>query len=317
MLKVEGLSVCFRQSGVLFPAVRNLKFTLAGGEVLAVVGESGSGKTVTGLALMGLLPEGAVARGRVHLSGRLLVVGRDADWDGLRGRTAAMVFQNPSAALNPVIKVGRQVSEMLEYHDRISSREADRRTLRLFSTLGVVPAKRRFRQYPHQLSGGLLQRVMLAVAGALDPPLLIADEPTSALDLVTQRQILDLLAAGVRERGRALLLITHDLGVVARTADRVLVMCGGVMLEEAAVTEFFTRPRHPYTRMLFDSAPRLDRSMNRKLPPFSNNSWPVGGCPFLPRCRQGGTLCRQLPERYYFSHTHSVCCHRAGGRRHV
>jgi oligopeptide/dipeptide ABC transporter ATP-binding protein len=299
------------------PAVKNLRFSLAGGEVLAIVGESGSGKTLTALAVMGLLPAGAAARGKICLSGRLLAAGRDVAWDCLRGREVAMVFQNPSAALNPIIKVGRQVSEIYQFHEKICRSEADKRTLRLFSKLGIVPPKRRFWQYPHQLSGGLQQRVMLAVAGALDPPLLIADEPTSALDLSTQRQILALLTAGVRERGRALLLITHDLGVVARTADRVLVMCGGMLLEEAAVCEIFSRPRHPYTQMLFASIPRLNRSLIKKPPAMHSSCRPVTGCPFLPRCRQGDALCRQPPEPQIFSPTHSVYCHRVSSSRHV
>lgn len=285
--------------------------------MLAIVGESGSGKTLTALAVMGLLPAGAMARGTIQLAGQQLVAGRNAAWDGLRGRVVAMVFQNPAAALNPVIRVGRQVSEIYQFHNKINSKEADRKTLRQFTTLGIVPSKRRFRQYPHQMSGGLQQRVMLAVAGALDPPLLIADEPTSALDLSTQQQILPLLTAGVRERGKGLLLITHDLGVVARIADRVLVMCGGMILEEATVGEIFSRPRHPHTQMLFESVPRLDRSLNRMLPSMQNSCRPVGGCPFLPRCRHRRVLCRQLPEPFFFSETHSVYCHSAAGRRHV
>jgi len=317
MLKVAGLTVCFWQSGRPLPVVRNVTFTLSGGEVLAIVGESGSGKSLTALAVMGLLPAGAVARGRIHLSGRTLAAGRDADWSGIRGRVAAMVFQNPAAALNPVIKVGRQVSEMLEAHRKISRQEAERQTARLFSALGISPVKQRLQQYPHQLSGGLQQRVMLAVAGALDPPLLIADEPTSALDLTTQSQVLDLLTAGVRERGRALLLITHDLGVVARTADRVVVMCGGVVLEEAGVAEYFAQPRHPYSKMLLESVPRLDRSLSSVPCRPSVNSWTATGCPFLPRCRQGGPECRQPAVRSYISATHSVCCHGAGGGQHA
>lgn len=317
MLNVEGLSVGFRQGKILLPAVRNLQFTLSGGEALAIVGESGSGKTLTGLAVMGLLPQSAVARGRIYFSGRSLVIGRDADWEDLRGRSAAMVFQNPAAALNPVLKVGRQVSEILEFHGKISRKEADRKTLQLFSALGIAPAGRRFHQYPHQLSGGLQQRVMLAVACALEPPLLIADEPTSALDLTTQSQVLDLLTAGVRERGKALLLITHDLGVVARTADRVLVMCAGVMVEEAAVAELFERACHPYTRMLLQSVPRLDRGLGSKPPSRPLNFRPVSGCPFLPYCRQSMDKCRQPPPPLNISSTHRVCCHLAGGRRHV
>jgi oligopeptide/dipeptide ABC transporter ATP-binding protein len=317
MLNVEGLSVSFRQGGILLPAVRNLQFALSGSEALAIVGESGSGKTLTGLAVMGLLPHGAVARGRIYFSGRMLVVGRDSDWDDLRGRSAAMVFQNPAAALNPVIKVGRQVSETLEFHYKISRKEADTKTLQLFSALGIAPAGRRFHQYPHQLSGGLQQRVMIAVAGALEPPLLIADEPTSALDLTIQSQVLDLLTAGVRERGRALLLITHDLGVVARTADRVLVMCAGVMVEEAAVKELFERACHPYTRMLLQSVPRLDRKLSSKLPCRPLNFRTASGCPYLPYCRRAIEKCRQLPPPLNISPTHRVCCHLAGGRRHV
>lgn len=319
MLKVKNLSVGFHNGRTNFYVVKSLSFSMREGEILAVVGESGSGKTMTALAIMGLLPGGAWVRGAVWLQGRLLTVGRQEAWSGWRGKSMAMVFQNPSASLNPVVKVGWQVSEMLQVHRQMNKESAVQVTWRLFSSLGLVPPKRRFHQYPHQLSGGLQQRVMLAIALSCSPLLLIADEPTSALDLTVQAQILELLQANVRGQEKSLLLVTHDLGVVAQAADRVLVMCGGVMVEEATVTELFGRPQHPYTKMLLDSVPRLDGSgsLGTRGAFFQDRFRPAGGCPFLPRCRQGGALCRQMPPLFFFSPTHSVCCHRAGGGRHV
>jgi peptide/nickel transport system ATP-binding protein len=256
MLEVTSLTVSFPALG--FTAVKSLSFSIRQGEILGVVGGSGSGKSITALAVMGLLPSGTRASGVISFNGKVLRPGIEHDWNGVRGSKMGMVFQEPMTCLNPVMNVGRQVCEAMEVNGIASGSRAVERTLQLFSKFGIEPPHSRFYQFPHQLSGGLRQRVMLAMAMACGPELLIADEPTTALDLTIQAQILDLLGESVRETAASLLLITHDLGVIARMADRVLVMYAGRVAEQADVEDIFNKPKHPYTRLLLDSTICLD-----------------------------------------------------------
>jgi microcin C transport system ATP-binding protein len=236
--------------------VRGVSFSLGRGETLALVGESGSGKTLTALALLGLLPSGTQASGRVELSGTPVLQAPVSRLRALRGSVAGMVFQEPMTSLNPLARIGRQVAEAIRLHQTLPAAKLRRRCLDLLAECGLPEAERRFAAFPHQLSGGERQRVMIAMALANDPALLIADEPTTALDVTIQQQILDLLAAEKARRGLALLLISHDLGVVRRYADRVAVMTAGELVENADTPTLFAAPRHPYTRLLLASQPR-------------------------------------------------------------
>uniref|UniRef100_UPI0015EE92A6 ABC transporter ATP-binding protein n=1 Tax=Streptomyces albidus (ex Kaewkla and Franco 2022) TaxID=722709 RepID=UPI0015EE92A6 len=249
VLSVRDLAVTFHgEEGRRVHAVDGVGFDVAPGEVLAVVGESGCGKSVTSLAVMGLLPETAKVSGSVTLRGRELAGADEKSLRKVRGSELSMIFQEPMTSLNPVLTVGRQISEVLRRHQELGKREARDRAVSLLELVGIPDPRRRVDEYPHQLSGGMRQRVMLAIAVACDPAVLIADEPTTALDVTVQAGVLDVLTS-LRERlGTAIVLITHDLGVVAHTADRVLVMYAGRAVEHAHVEELFAQPRHPYTR---------------------------------------------------------------------
>lgn len=306
MLSVDGLSVAFAKGCYV---VRNLSFQVECGEVLGIVGESGSGKSMTALALAGLLPSGALAAGRISFLGELLRPGFSRDWHELRGRKIGMVFQDPSSCLNPLMPVGRQVAETLQLHRQLSKKDAEKGTVRWFEAMGIRPARQRIMQYPHQLSGGLRQRVMLAIAMCCAPPLIIADEPTTALDVTVQAQILQLLRMYVDGHTAGLILISHDLGVIAQLADRVLVMCDGIIVEAAPVWELYANPLHPYTRLMLESVPRLDRP----LPPvasFFEEEQVTAACPFFSRCRQKMSVCLAVvPEPATISPARIVRCH--------
>ena len=261
LLTVQDLVVGF---GAAAPAVDGVSFSLAPGESLGLVGESGSGKSVTCLSLMGLLPPKAQIRaGQAVFAGRRLFDLGRAELAALRGRDIAMIFQDPLGALNPVHSVGWQIAEALMLKQGLSERQARRAAVDLMARVGIPEPRRRARAYPHQMSGGMNQRVMIAIAIAAAPKLLIADEPTTALDVTIQAQILDLIDDLRRELGMALLLITHDLGVVAQMAERVLVMRRGTVVEQGPVDAIFHAPRHPYTQALLGAVPRLDRRVAR------------------------------------------------------
>lgn len=281
--------------------VDDVSFEVCRGETLAVVGESGCGKTMTALAVLGLLPApGArLAAGRIDFEGRDLVGLAHRDLRRIRGSSISMIFQEPASALNPVLTIGRQITDVLRAHDRdLSRRAARRRAVELLAEVGVPDAQVRVDEYPNQWSGGMCQRALIAMAIANRPRLLIADEPTTALDVTVQAQVLDVLALARRTTGAATLLITHDLGVVAEMADRVLVMYAGRVVETATVEEIFAAPRHPYTLGLLTSLPRLDTDVVRLLPipgqPPQLGRVP-GGCAFHPRCRvrRGRALCAE------------------------
>ena len=255
LLEVEGLTIRLPTGTGEVTAVRDASFSLASGDTLGLVGESGSGKSLTALALLGLLPEGAQVEGSIRLLGRELVGLPERELADLRGDRIAMVFQEPMTALNPVHPVGRQVAEPLRLHRGLSAAQAEREAIALLERVGIPDAARRAQAYPHQFSGGQRQRIMIAMALACGPDLLVADEPTTALDVTVQRQILDLVAELVAERGMGLLLISHDLGVIARRVARTLVMHDGCIVESGATAEVFERPRHAYTRSLLAARP--------------------------------------------------------------
>jgi oligopeptide/dipeptide ABC transporter ATP-binding protein len=282
-------------------AVDGVSFQVQRGQVVGVVGESGSGKSVTALSIMGLVPEpGRVQEGsRVVLGGRELTSLKPRAMRALRGRELSMIFQEPMTSLNPVFPVGDQVAEAVRVHAAVGRREARERAVSLLDRVGIPDAGQRAGEYPHQLSGGQRQRVMIAMALANEPSLLIADEPTTALDVTIQAQILELLLELRDEMGMAVMLITHDLGVVAETCDRVAVMYGGQVVEEGPVADVFDDPAHPYTRGLMAAVPRPDaRGRELAVIPGSVPSpaaWP-SGCRFRPRCRHAWAQCERAPE---------------------
>ena len=298
LLEVSGLSVRFASQGRVVHAVEDVSFSLEAGQTLGVVGESGSGKSVTALALMRLLPTppGRIAAGRILFEGRD-VLAMDAEAiRRLRGREIAMIFQDPMTSLNPVLTIGRQLTEVLEVHLGLDSRRARHQAIDLLKLVGIPSAESRLDDFPHRFSGGMRQRVMIAMAVACRPKLLIADEPTTALDVTIQAQILEILSNLQKELGMAMLLITHDLGVVAGLADRIAVMYGGRIVEEGPTDALFRDPRMPYTIGLLGSIPRLDRERERRLTPIAGRPpdavGPAERCRFAPRCPHAAPLCR-------------------------
>ena len=297
MLKVRDLKAGFAAGRQVLTAVDGISFDLAAGETLALLGESGCGKSATALALLRLLPAaGRILGGQVHFDGRDLLQLPEAEMRGVRGSGMAMIFQEPATSLNPVLTVGRQIGEVLEKHRGLNGAAAQARALELLQAVGIADAPRRLGEYPFQLSGGMKQRVMIAVALAGEPRLLIADEPTTALDVTIQAQILDLLRRLQAERGMGMLLITHDLGVVAQMAQRIGVMYAGEIVEEAPRERFFTQPRHPYTQKLFAALPDMTRRGTRletiigQVPPLARMP---SGCRFAARCPQAVAICHE------------------------
>ncbi len=302
LLSVKGLRVGFATEGGLLQAVDGVSFELQPGEVLAIVGESGSGKSVTAQTIIGLTrSKNARIEGSAELDGIELVAASDAEMRRLRGDRVAMVFQDPMTSFNPVYRVGYQIVEEIRSHRGEVSRERAReRAVELLDAVGIPNAERRADDYPHQFSGGMRQRAMIAMALALEPELLIADEPTTALDVTIQAQILGLLERLNREHELATILITHDLGVVAEVADRVLVMYAGRIVEQGTLDEIFYDPQHPYTWGLLGSLTRLDRPRPKRLPQISGAPPSLlalpEGCSFRPRCPHEYDRCREMPD---------------------
>ena len=300
LLSVSDLRVSFATDGGIVGAVDGVSFDISAGEVVAIVGESGCGKSVTAQTLIGLTRSpNATITGSVMFDGRDLVTADDQELRSVRGEHIAVVFQDPMTSLNPVYRVGDQIAEMIRAHRDVSKRDATARAVELLAAVGIPNPERRVRDYPHEFSGGMRQRVMIAMALALEPQLLIADEPTTALDVTIQAQILDLLRRLNRERNVAVLLITHDLGVVAELADRVVVMYAGQVVEQADRDGLFYDPRHPYTRGLLNSIPRLDEPRPQRLPQIPGQPpsllAPPAGCRFGPRCDRRFADCAQPP----------------------
>ena len=300
ILTVDDLKVSFATEDGVVQAVGGVSFELQAGEVLAIVGESGSGKSVTAQTITGLTrAPNARITGSVTYRGRELNGLDDDQLRDVRGEQIAMVFQDPMCSLNPVYRVGDQITEMIRAHRDVSKREADDRAIELLRSVGIPNPERRVRHYPHEFSGGMRQRVMIAMALALEPDVLIADEPTTALDVTVQAQILRLLDQLNRDRDLAIILITHDLGVVAEIADRVVVMYAGQIVENATLDEIFYDPQHPYTWGLLGSLMRLDQSRGARLAQIPGQPpsllAPPSGCRFAPRCPHVFDKCHELP----------------------
>ena len=314
LLSVEDLRVEFWTGRGTVYAVNDISFDVAAGETLGIVGESGCGKSVTSLALLGILSRaGRVTGGSALYEDRDLLKLDDEQLRKIRGREIAMIFQDPMSSLNPVLTIGRQIREALETHFGMERRPADQRATELLDQVGIPSARQRLEDYPHQFSGGMRQRAMIAMALACEPKLLIADEPTTALDVTIQAQILDLLRELVSERDTSLILITHDLGVVAGICERVHVMYAGTFVETGTADQVFASPRHPYTFGLLQSVPRLDAGRRQALRPIAgsprNMLSPPDSCPFAPRCPNRIQVCTEvLPRLEPVEPGHRIAC---------
>ncbi len=322
LLEVDGLSVVFPTLDGPVRAVSDLSYSLRRGETLGIVGESGSGKSVSSLAVMGLLnPKRTLLEGRILLNGRDLLKLSQAQLRDVRGKDIAMIFQDPFACLHPMYRVGDQIAEAVTAHEDVSRAAARRRAVELLGQIGIPNAKDRARDYPHQFSGGMRQRAMIAMALVNNPSVLIADEPTTALDVTVQAQIIELIDRIKREFEIGVILITHDLGVVSETADNVLVMYAGRPLERAATRDLFAAPQHPYTWGLLQSMPTIERRLEQLMPiegaPPSLIS-PPSGCPFNPRCAYRFAECVvELPAERQVPGGHVDRCLLTPERKHA
>jgi len=318
LLEIDQLQTHFRTPDGINRAVDGVSFSIEAGQTLAVVGESGCGKSVTAMSILRLIPEppGKMA-GEIRFQGRNLLDCTDAEMRQIRGNEISMIFQEPMTSLNPVLTVGRQIGETLRLHQKLSANEATERAVEMLTLVGIPEPRRRVTEYPHQLSGGMRQRVMIAIALACSPKLLIADEPTTALDVTIQAQILDLMRDLKARVGAAIMLITHDLGVVAEVADQVVVMYAGRKVEEASVGDLFANPRHPYTQGLLGAVPKLGSSLTGKterlaeipgLVPSLKKK--IDGCVFAGRCPKVQDVCLKLaPGLELKAPGHVAACH--------
>jgi oligopeptide/dipeptide ABC transporter ATP-binding protein len=315
VLEVKDLTVTFPSDDGPVKAVRGVSYALHAGEVLGIVGESGSGKSVSSMAVMGLLPRTARITGSVTFRGRELLGLTEKEMTPVRGKQIAMIFQDPMTSLNPVYKIGWQLSEAVLAHNDVSKQVARKRAMELLEIVGIPSPDQRIDQYPHEFSGGMRQRVVIAIAMANDPDVIIADEPTTALDVTVQAQVLEALRAAQQETGAAMVLITHDLGVVAGQADRVLVMYAGKPVEIGPIDGIYHQPRMPYTVGLLGSLPRLDQRTQEKLTPIPGTPPSVvnlpPGCPFAPRCPIKTDICLQTEPALLpaLGADHEAACH--------
>jgi len=315
LLEVRNLTTRFYTQDGVVHAVNGISYSLDEGETLGIVGESGCGKSVSVLSLMRLIPDppGKIVDGQVFFYGRDLLRLSDEEMRQVRGAEIAMVFQDPMTSLNPVLTVGFQITEALKLHQGMSDKEARDRAAQLLTMVGIPQARERLDDYPHQFSGGMRQRAMIAMALSCNPMLLIADEPTTALDVTIQAQIIDLVKRLQEKLGMAVIWITHDLGVVARLTQRVIVMYAGYIIEEAPVKELYGSPRHPYTIGLLGSLPRLDEAPGTRLLSIPGQPpdlvAPPPGCPFAPRCRYASERClHENPALEPVGDAHRVAC---------
>ena len=315
LLRVEHLSIDFKTDKGSLRAVDDISYAIAPGKTLGLVGESGCGKSTTALALMGLLPSVATVSGKAHFLGTDLFSQTEKEWQGVRGNRMAMIFQEPMTALNPVIPIGQQISETLLLHQGLTGKAALERAIEMLDEVGIASARTRAQAYPHQLSGGMRQRAMIAMALACRPSLLIADEPTTALDVTIQAQILELMLELQDRIGMAIQFISHNLGVVSELADDIIVMYAGRIAERAPAARLFAEPRHPYTLGLINTLPNLQHRQSR-LPVIPggmpNLAVPSPGCRFADRCPRVVAQCReQVPPLMTVAPGHDVACFRA------
>ncbi|WP_019122185.1 ABC transporter ATP-binding protein [Brevibacillus massiliensis] len=315
LLEVEDLHVTFQTHGGEVKAVRGVSLALSEGETLAIVGESGCGKSVTAKSIMRLVPEhiGKIKSGSIRLKGRELTTLTEQEMRKIRGKEISMIFQDAMTALNPTITIGEQIMEGIIRHQGISRREAREQAIEILTLVGIANPESRLKQYLHQFSGGMRQRIMIAIALVCKPAILIADEPTTALDVTIQAQIVDLFKQIQKKTGVSIIIITHDLGVVAKIADRVSVMYAGKVVESAPVREIFYNPQHPYTKGLLASMPRLDSDRNMPLTPIPGTPpdlfSPPAGCAFVARCDWALEVCRHhQPAASAFDDQHTVAC---------
>jgi len=322
LLEVSGLTVSFTSHADGPHAIDDIAFAVDRQRTLGLVGESGSGKTLSSLAILRLVPPPArIQAGRITFDGQDLLALNQAQMAALRGRRIAMVFQNPAYSLNPILSISAQLAEILSWHEKLSRRAARERVIEMLRLVGITDAPARARQFPHELSGGMKQRICIARALLCHPELILADEPTTNLDVTIQAQILDLLQEMKERFATSMILVTHDMGVVARMADRICVMYAGAICEEADAMTIFRSPSHPYTRALLDSMPRADQSYSgvRSLPVIPgripNLAEPPSGCRFHPRCPEAGADCQRFrPLPVMVSPGHVVSCLRRGSR---
>lgn len=313
LLSVNNLVTTFRTADGEIPAVRNVSFSVNKSETLCIVGESGCGKSITSLSIMGLLPSnGSIKSGSIQLEGTDLTKLTTDELRKIRGNKISMIFQEPMTALNPVITIGYQLREPLMIHQKLSKQEVNQKGIELLKQVGIPYPEKRMTQYPHELSGGMRQRVMIAISLACTPGLLIADEPTTALDVTIQSQILDLIHELQDELGMGVIMVTHDMGVVAEIADKVMVMYAGEKIEEGPVEEIFNHPSHPYTRGLLSSVPNVDDpDFELKAIPGSTPSLneQITGCRFHPRCEHALARCKvEVPKEFTIKDGHTVKC---------
>ncbi|WMJ22313.1 ABC transporter ATP-binding protein [Paludicola sp. MB14-C6] len=315
VLEINNLKVSFDTYAGEVQAVRGVTFNVANGEVLAIVGESGCGKSVTAQTIMKLnpMPPARIKDGSVILDGKDIVAASEKEMQNIRGTVVSMIFQDPMTSLNPTMTVGKQLTEAIVKHQKISKEEARKEAVRLLKLVQIPNPEQRAKQYPHEFSGGMRQRVMIAMALSCNPKLLIADEPTTALDVTIQAQIMDLMADLKKELGTSIILITHDLGVVANLADNVAVMYAGKIVEKGAVDDIFYNPSHPYTTGLLDSLPRVDSDRSKQLLAIDGTPpdlfAPPVGCEFADRCKYCMNICKEhVPPLYEVSPNHFSAC---------
>lgn len=314
LLELKDMEVAFTIGKRAYPALQQISFKVEEKEAVGIVGESGCGKSLTSLSVMGLLPEtAALTKGGIMLEGKPMEPAYPESWSAVRGKQVSMIFQNPMSALNPLMPVGKQIAEMARIHLSVSKQEAKRLAMEMMARVGLSRVERLYDDYPHQLSGGMMQRIMIAMALICRPKLLIADEPTTALDVTIQAQILDLLQDMNRTTGTAILFISHDLGVIREVCERVIVMYAGYIVEDAPVGDILDRPKHPYTAGLLQSLPSADKrgrplyTIPGRVPALVDRR---SGCPFAGRCPSVTDLCKSVtPDLMQAAVHHRVRCH--------
>lgn len=314
LLKVNNLKTTFYSKDKKIEAVRGINFEMKTGDILGIVGESGSGKSVLMKSIIGILPENAkIDSGEVYFEEKNILNLSSKEMSKIKGKEIAMIFQDPMTALNPLKKVGAHIEEVLIRHKGINKKEAKKIAIEVLKDVGIPMPEKRINQYPHEFSGGMRQRVLIAMALACNPKLLIADEPTTALDVTIQAQILELLKSLKIENNMSIILITHDLGVVASLCNRIEVMYGGLIMEEGLVEEIFYEPKHPYTKALLNSIPKVQGDEKVRLEPIKGSAPslidPPKGCPFAERCEFANLRCfNEMPKNRTFSDTHKAMC---------